>query len=98
MGQCLSCDELKDRAYLRLIHNKLNLVLSSRSCVDCGNNDPLVLEFTSGDAVWKAIAEQTAWVKINQIISKSETVCANCNRLRTAEAVGPFGIPNPDRR
>lgn len=98
MSHCLTCDELKDRAYLRLIHKKLNSVLSGRSCADCGETNVLVLEFDSGDAVWKAIAAQTPWVKINQIISQSTSVCANCNRLRTAEAVGPFGIPDPDRR
>ena len=97
MSKCLTCDELKDRAYLRLIHKKLNNVLSGRSCVDCGETNTQVLEFDSGDAVWKAIAQQTPWVKINQIISQSASVCANCNRLRTAKAVGPFGIPDPDR-
>lgn len=98
MSQCLTCDQLKDRAYLRLIHKKLNNVLSARSCKDCGESNPLVLEFSSGEVVWKLIAEQMPWVKINEVIAKSETVCANCNRLRVAEAVGPFGIPNPDSK
>lgn len=96
MAQCLTCDQLKDKAYLRLIHKKMDLVMSTRVCADCGESDSQLLEFTSGDVVWKMIAEQMPWVKINEAISKSETVCANCNRLRIANSVGPFGIPNPE--
>jgi DNA-directed RNA polymerase subunit RPC12/RpoP len=94
VSQCLTCDELKNRAYLNQIHKKLNLIFSSYPCVDCGETEIEVLEFDS-DAVWNAIANEEPWVQVNKIIAKSQVVCANCNRRRLSEKIGRWGIPNP---
>lgn len=62
-----------------------------RPCVDCGETDPLVLEFDHlGDKrfniakglrthSWPAVLDETA---------KCEVVCANCHRRRTARRGG----------
>lgn len=95
MSQCLTCDELKNRAYVNQIHKKLTLIFSSFPCADCGETDIDVLEFDSGDAVWNAIANEEPWVQVNKIVAKSQVVCASCNRRRLAEKVGRWGIPGP---
>lgn len=93
--QCLTCDQLKNRAYLSQIHRKLELVFSTFPCADCGEQDIELLEFDSGPLVWDAIAREEPWVQINKAVSKSTVVCANCNRKRLSEKVGRWGIPNP---
>jgi 5-methylcytosine-specific restriction endonuclease McrA len=60
-------------------------------CVDCGEPDPLVLEFDHlGDKLF-SIAEglrDRAWQAILDEIAKCEVVCANCHRRRTAHRAG----------
>jgi hypothetical protein len=56
-------------------------------CVDCGETDPVVLEFDhtadkSFDICQKLI--DTTWERILAEIEKCEVVCANCHRRRTA--------------
>lgn len=93
MSQCLTCDELKHRAYAVQITKKLTLIFSTFPCVDCGETDLDVLEFDTGQLVWEAIGDQQPWVKVNGLIAKSQVVCANCNRKRDAERIGRWGIP-----
>ena len=60
-------------------------------CVDCGEADPLVLEFDHlGNKVF-TISEglrDRAWQPILDEIDKCEVVCANCHRRRTAQRAG----------
>jgi hypothetical protein len=63
----------------------------SHSCVDCGETDPVVLEFDhlrdkSFDVGRKLI--HTTWKTILDEIAKCEVVCANCHRRRTARRRG----------
>lgn len=55
-------------------------------CVDCGEGDPLVLEFDHlGDkqfSVGRGIRERP-WKAVLAEIEKCEVVCANCHRRRT---------------
>ena len=66
---------------------------SSRPCVDCGEQDPVVLEFDHLDAgakrfeIGSALAYR-AWKDIRAEMEKCEVVCANCHRRRTAERRG----------
>ena len=57
-------------------------------CVDCGEADPVVLEFDHVGAkqfeVTKLFAERS-WEKILEEMKVCEVVCANCHRRRTAE-------------
>jgi hypothetical protein len=60
-------------------------------CVDCGETDPLVLEF---DHVRDKFFDIGAglpdrnWQTILKEIAKCEVVCANCHRRRTAKRLG----------
>lgn len=62
--------------------------LQTKCCVDCGENDPLVLEldhvhglkkFNIGDK-----GATYAWERILQELEKCEVRCANCHRRKTA--------------
>ncbi len=61
-------------------------------CVDCGERDPLVLEFDHlGDDksfnIAKGIRDRS-WQALLDEIAKCEVVCANCHRRRTVERRG----------
>lgn len=78
----------------RVIHENLTRLidfLRAHPCADCGETDPLVLEFDHvGDkrfTVGTAIRERL-WRNIAQEIAECEVVCANCHRSRTARRGG----------
>jgi len=56
-------------------------------CVDCGESDPVVLEFDhlrdKAFAIGQALSRR-GWRSILAEIEKCEVVCANCHRRRTA--------------
>jgi hypothetical protein len=58
-------------------------------CTDCGESDPVVLEFDHLDAEGKSFCISQGlpyrnWQSILDEIEKCEVVCANCHRRRTA--------------
>ena len=63
----------------------------SHPCVDCGETDPLVLEFDHlGDKefeISQALIDRS-WQSILEEIAKCDVVCANCHRRRTARRRG----------
>jgi len=63
--------------------------LVTHPCVDCGENDPIVLEFdhTSGDKLFSiAHGKYTqTLVRIIKEIDKCVVRCANCHRRKTAK-------------
>ncbi len=67
----------------------------SHPCVDCGETDPVILEFDhlrdkSFDIAAKLITYR--WKRILDEIEKCEVVCANCHRRRTAERRGALRV------
>jgi len=63
----------------------------SHPCVDCGETDPLVLEFDHLRDKRFEVTDQFAsrsWQEILDEIAKCEVVCANCHRRRTARRRG----------
>jgi hypothetical protein len=64
---------------------------STHACADCGESDPLVLEFDHlGDKRFNISAglRDRAWQDVLDEIAKCEVVCANCHRKRTAASRG----------
>jgi hypothetical protein len=59
----------------------------TRPCIDCGESDPVVLEFDHvGDKrfdISKGLRDRN-WQSVLDEIAKCEVVCANCHRRRTA--------------
>lgn len=64
--------------------------LHEHPCVDCGNSDPIVLEFDhvrgpKRAAVANLVNSGASWANIEREIAKCEVRCANCHRKRTAQ-------------
>lgn len=65
--------------------------LREHPCVDCGERDPVVLEFDHlGDkefGIGQGFRDR-AWQSVLDEMAKCEVVCANCHRRRTATRGG----------
>jgi hypothetical protein len=66
--------------------------LEKNPCVDCGQSNPVLLDFDQRSDKFKSISEMIksrySWNKIKEEISKCDVRCANCHRLRTAKQFG----------
>jgi hypothetical protein len=64
-------------------------------CADCGETDPVVLEFDHlGDkrfTIGVAIRDRN-WQSVLEEMAKCEVVCANCHRRRTATRRGSLRV------
>ncbi len=63
----------------------------THACVDCGETDPVVLEFDhlrdKSFAIGPELSRRS-WQSILDEMEKCEVVCANCHRRRTAQRRG----------
>lgn len=86
----------KSNKRLRIERNYKYVVdyLSSHPCVDCGERNPLVLEFDHLDDKHKNVSEMVrtgySIKKINMEIEKCSVVCSNCHRLRTIRRANAY--------
>jgi hypothetical protein len=87
-----------------LAHERADYLLdffSERSCVDCGEGDPLVLEFdhlaNKKFNIAKGLRDRP-WQAVLDEIAKCEVVCANCHRRRTALRAGSARAAAAQRR
>ena len=77
-----------------IVHERAALLVEyfrGHPCVDCGEDDPLVLEFDHIQEKAFSIAQglrERSWQSILDEIEKCEVVCANCHRRRTARRGG----------
>jgi hypothetical protein len=66
---------------------QLSEIKEKSGCVDCGINNPIVLDFDhlhdKKYNVSRMIHDGFSWAAIKKEISKCEVVCANCHRIRT---------------
>ena len=76
-----------NRAQRAKIALGLDWFVESHPCVDCGEGDPIVLEFdhTRGTKVDNVRTLTNSRVKAWEELMKCDVVCANCHRRRTAE-------------
>lgn len=74
--------------------NTVNIVayLLKNPCVDCGESDPVVLEFDhirdKSSDIGRMLSDGHSWSAITDEISKCEVRCANCHRRITAKRAG----------
>lgn len=72
--------------------------LSNHPCVDCGNNNIIVLDFDHRDTEIKShnicdmVAGGYVWRSIEKEIEKCDVRCANCHRVKTAYQFGNYKI------
>lgn len=66
--------------------------LLSHPCVDCGESDPVVLEFDHVRGTKKkhvgVLINNSSWATILEEIAKCDVRCANCHRRATAKRHG----------
>jgi hypothetical protein len=85
---------VRDDKYLLEVRKRIFKYLENHPCIDCGNNNPVVLDFDHRDNVdkLKSISELTgkrhSWGKIETEIDKCDVRCSNCHRIRTAKQQG----------
>lgn len=79
----------RNRKQRKIVQEYVYKYLSTHPCTDCGENDPVVLEFDhkSGklDNIASLMKKNHALTKIKNEILKCEVRCANCHRRKTAE-------------
>lgn len=81
----------KRREVLERNRSYIWTVLTTSSCVDCDNNNPLVLEFDHlRDKSNNIASVMRDWSleKLMAEIEKCEVVCANCHKIRTSNRAG----------
>ena len=80
---------------VKQINEKLYDYLEGHPCVDCGEDDPIVLEFDHvrgkksydiSSLAWRLVS----WNSLMKEIAKCEVRCANCHRRKTAERLGSY--------
>jgi hypothetical protein len=68
--------------------------LLAHPCVDCGESDPLVLEFDHREDKRAQIVDlmrnHAQWSDVLKEIEKCDVRCANCHRRRTAKVRGHY--------
>ncbi len=76
----------------RFYENQLKLLdfLSNHPCVDCKENDPIVLQFDhikgKKEMEVSKMIKSCNWTKISNEIDKCEVRCANCHTKKTAKS------------
>ncbi len=86
----------KKRSRIVREENRLKIVeyLSCHPCVDCEEDDPMVLQFDHIGFkildVSRMICDAYSWQKISEEIEKCEIRCGNCHFRKTAKERGYF--------
>lgn len=75
----------------RIANNMTKLMeyLSKHPCVDCGEDDPIVLEFdhvrgNKSEPV-SVMVHSKSWQKVQKEIKKCDVRCANCHKRKTTK-------------
>jgi hypothetical protein len=81
----------RNRALARERAAYLIELFADHPCIDCGESDPLVLEFdhlgNKSFGISKGLRDHS-WQAVLDEIDKCDVVCANCHRRRTALRAG----------
>jgi hypothetical protein len=83
-----------DRYFRERVEFLLNY-FKTHPCMDCGETDPVVLDFDhlrDKDFDIASGIHYRAWDKVLAEIEKCEVVCANCHRRRTARRRGALRL------
>lgn len=82
---------LNRKQMLALNMTRILMYLGTHPCVDCGETDPVVLDFDHVTGTKQAnisTMKSFSWQRIQAEIDKCEVRCANCHRRRTARQQG----------
>ena len=79
------------------IREKLLSYLQDKSCIDCGEKDPIVLDFDHKNPkekfkpISKMLSGHYSWNSLLKEIEKCEIRCANCHGRKTYVQFNSFG-------
>lgn len=100
-GPCKKCHLEMNKRKVQEKRRAVYLYLLEHPCVDCGESDPVVLEFDHvGEKkaeIGKMISYSCRLDLIFEEISKCEVRCANCHKRKTAKDRGWYkdlDLPN----
>jgi hypothetical protein len=91
-GTCKSCQGSNQNLRRDFVVEHLR----NNSCVDCGESDPVVLDFDHRDrdaksyALSKMVRFNFTLERFQEEIDKCDVRCSNCHRRRTANELGWF--------
>lgn len=100
----LNKEKIKNRTKLNnaeVLERNKNFVwdyLKTHECVDCGEKDPIVLEFDHKDTLTKkfsicdGVRRKMSLSSLLEEINKCEVRCANCHRRKTATQFNYYKI------
>lgn len=83
------------------VRAKLFAFLSEKACIDCGEKDPIVLDFdhrtpkNKFKPISKMLSGHYSWDSLKKEIKKCEIRCANCHRRRSYVQFQYFGKTKP---
>ncbi len=92
--------EAQKRHRVKVRTNLLSF-LSKQKCIDCGENDPIVLDFDHKEpqvkfkSISKMLSGHYSWKSLLVEIQKCEIRCANCHRRKTYIQYECFGRTKP---
>lgn len=84
-----------------MVRAKLFEFLSTKKCTDCGEKDPIVLDFDHKNIknkfkpVSKLLSGHYSWQSVLSEINKCDIRCANCHRRKTYRQFSFFGKSKP---
>jgi protein-arginine kinase activator protein McsA len=87
----LTCGYVSNHKRRLKIRRAIWEYFETHPCVDCGENDPIVLEFDhkdpelKSDSISKMITKNRSLSQIMQEVEKCDVRCANCHRRKTAK-------------
>lgn len=95
-----SPDAKRVGGYGRKVREKLaaqiDSYLEEHPCVDCGESNPIVLDFDhlreKSDDVANMVAAGRPWSEIESEIAKCEVCCANCHARRTCRRINAYRL------
>ncbi len=83
------------------VRGKLFEYLSTKKCIDCGETDPVVLDFdhvkpkNKFKQISTMLSGHWSWKSLSKEIEKCEIRCANCHRRKTYVQFKCFGKTRP---
>ncbi len=88
--------EAQKRHRIKIRFKMLEFLLAKK-CIDCGEKDPIVLDFDHRDPktklknVARMLSGHWSWESVYKEIEKCDIRCANCHRRKSYKQFGHWG-------